>query len=125
MQTEELEDMLGPIYRKDPHGLLAIEAEFESYVSLYDPPHSLRNVVSGKIPSGKVAAEKIAAIRKVVRLARRDELNMRRCTAFVRRNFPHAIFSSGDFTIGVNNLSAEEIKRCMKQRGMKFTYYKN
>ncbi|HTH55715.1 MAG TPA: hypothetical protein VL728_06685 [Cyclobacteriaceae bacterium] len=125
LHGKKLETMLESIHQKNPKGLLVIESEFEIYLTNYESRLLLPDVVIGKLSNLKVVFHSIAATQKVIRLAQRDISNIRKCSSFILWKFPHAYFSSGDFSIGVHNLSPAEIKRCMAQKGMRFTYYDN
>lgn len=125
IKGKKLEALLESIHQKDPKGLLVIESKFQVYLVNTELCHLLKDVVSGKVSSKKVVLDSIAAMKRLIRLAKSDISNIRRCVSFIRKKLPHAIFSCGDFSIGIHNLTREEIKLCRQQRGLNFTYSKD
>lgn len=125
IQRKKLEALLESIYQKNPKGLLVIESEFEIYLTNFNFQHFLSEVVSGKTSNGKVISDSITATRKLIRLAQGDVSNIRKCSSFIRGKFPHAFFSAGEFSIGIHNLTRDEIDYCLAQKNLKFTYYDN
>jgi hypothetical protein len=119
---KQLEEMLDSIHEASDR-LLAIECEFNNFLRHHEYRCLLKDICSGKISKNAVIRETLKSIRTVTRYAERDALNIRKCAAFIRRKYPHAIFSGEDFSISVDNLTSPEIDDCLNQKDLKFTCY--
>lgn len=120
--TPEEQQILKSIYGKNPNGVLAIECEFYELVKEYFTI-DLVEVCTGRVSNDSVVEESLKLVRQVGELANNDLLNMQKCIAFVKTNYPHALFSIEEFMISLNNLSPDEIKHCLAQEDMNFVYY--
>lgn len=122
--SRKVDSLFESIHKKNPKGLLTVDSEFYNYLNQCHVQHLLQDVISEKLSSQRVITDNLAAIQKIIGLAKKDVLNIRKCVAFLRRKFPHVILSSGNFTIGIHNLTENEIEYCLTQKAIKFSYYK-
>lgn len=123
IRSQELKATIESIHQKNPGGCLVIDSEFDTYLNQSDFTYLLPDVISGEASNEMVINDTVSALREGINFAKRDALNIRRCAAFIRNKFPQAIFTCYNFSIGVENLTPDEIKLCLEQDGLKFTYY--
>ncbi len=124
MKTEDQEKKIelakAPI-AKSPEGVLVIKLEFYEYLYAYD----LADVRTSRISNQEIIKDTTEFFRTVAELSAQDNLNVQKCLAFVTTKYPHVMTGFYDFTIDLVNLTPEEIKDCLAQEDMKFTFIKN
>jgi len=118
------ERKVNAIYQRSPNGVLVIKGSFYEYLMEHDSEITIEDVCSNRSSNKTVVTHSTTLLTTLIRLASKDVVNFRRSFAYVKKNYPHAIFSFDAFTIAVENLFPEEIKDCLGQKGMSFKYYK-
>ncbi len=81
-----------------------------------------REVIDLAIPNDQIVGETIEYLSTISSRAMEDAENVRRCTEFINKNFPHVIYSVSEDEVSVDNLSEEEMKFCSIQERLRFEY---
>ncbi len=123
-KENELE-MVKAIHAKNPSGALAIDLEFYEHQKGDDFTVLMGDICAGRISTNSAMEGTLQVVSTIAELAAKDFLNVQNCFGFLRAKYPHALITFSDFTIGVENLTPDEIKDCLAQANLKFTYYEN
>lgn len=107
-----------------PHHLLLIDFGFRQFVEdNCDIGLGVREVEREKISNETIVRETLKFCSEAEKCAKADIENIKKCTAFISKHFPHVIYSFNEDGIDVNNLTEEEMQICSREPDLNFQYW--